>query len=75
MPRIARTHKTSRLTLELPQTLRDRLEGLRDEVMADSLTEVVRRALALYGHCVDARKAGSQVIIRGDEGDTVIVFF
>lgn len=40
--------KKSRLNLEMSQSVRRRLESLRVRTEADSLAEVVRRALAVY---------------------------
>ncbi len=47
MPRLAKNVGTRRLNLELTDQVRDRLELLRDEMGADSMTEVIRRSLAL----------------------------
>jgi len=75
MPRIAKTEPTSRLSLELAQKVRNRLEELRTEVGADTLTEVVRRALALYDHVVSAKKAGGDLVLKTDKGERAVEFF
>lgn len=48
MPRPASIQKRSRLTLELDVPVRERLETLRALTHAANVTEVIRRALALY---------------------------
>ena len=65
MPRIARAVATSRLTLEMAQSVRDRLEHLRDRTEADSLAEVVRRALAVYDVLWDEKAKGNRVMLEG----------
>jgi len=55
--------------MELPERLRHRLEQLRVIAEADSITEVVRRALALYDVLMSAMKErGEKVILRGADG-------
>jgi hypothetical protein len=68
MARLAKNQSTKRLTLELNETVRDRLEELRDEVKADSLTEVIRRALALYDYAWLMKRRGRTLCFR-DERD------
>jgi hypothetical protein len=48
MARPASVHEKKRLTLELPAPVRERLDQLRERTGAESVTEVIRRALALY---------------------------
>jgi len=75
MPRLAKNQPTSRLNLELAQSVRTRLEELRDEVGADTLTEVIRRALALYDYAIRARNNGSQIVVRNPKGEQAVEFF
>ena len=75
MPRIAKNRPTSRLNLELSQAVRDRLETLRDEVDADSITEVIRRALALYDHVWTKRREGYELALVGPKGQKKTVEF
>ena len=42
------------------------MERLRDETEADSLTEVIRRALAVYELLWDQRKEGWETVMRRD---------
>ena len=48
--------------------MRDRLERLRNETDADSLTEVIRRALAVYELLWQYSNAGAQTIVRQPDG-------
>lgn len=48
MPRPASNETKTRLSLELPERVRERLERVRVMSEADSLTEVIRRALSIY---------------------------
>lgn len=76
MPRLAKKQMTKRLTLELNEKVRNRLEELRDEVGADTLTEVVRRALAVYDFVVTAKhRDGASLVLRGKDGEQVVEFF
>ena len=56
-----------RLNLDMPQTVRVRLESM--SVRADvSMSEVIRRALATYDAMLDAQDRGGEVIIRESDG-------
>ncbi len=69
MPRRASAEPKIRLNLELPERLRGRLEQLRVMSEADTITEVVRRAVALYDAMMSAMKErGEKVILRGADG-------
>ncbi|HVW24137.1 MAG TPA: hypothetical protein VHC69_02135 [Polyangiaceae bacterium] len=52
--------------MELTERVRDRLERLRQQTEADSLTEVIRRALTLYDMVVN--DSNGRVVIRSKEG-------
>ena len=69
MPRRASAEPKVRLSLELPERLRGRLEQLRVMSEADTMTEVVRRAVALYDALISAiRGRGEKVILRDADG-------
>ena len=53
-----------RLNLEVSPTVRDRLEYLQKESEAESMTEVIRRALAVYELLLAHRGAGGEVLLR-----------
>ena len=75
MPRIAKSRPTRRLNLELSEAVRDRLEELRDEIGADSITEVVRRALSLYDYVWTQNQEGNEIVLRGEDKESVVEFF
>lgn len=68
MARPARKKKKERLNLDLPEGAKLRLERLRDSTHADSLSEVVRRALAVYELVSRENIEGSKFIIRSEDG-------
>lgn len=68
MPRIKRKIPKVRLNLDLPQTLKDQIEQLRYASHADSLSEVIRRSLAIYDYLVTENSAGSTIIVRHKDG-------
>lgn len=55
--------------------MKDRLEEMRDEVGADTMTEVVRRALTMYDFVMTRKRAGSNIILRDKQGEQSIEFF
>ncbi len=63
------------LNLYMNETTRSRLEKLREETNADSLSDVVRRALAMYACLLRETEDGSIVIIRhGDDREKELIF-
>lgn len=71
MTRPARKKPTSRLTLELAQAVRDRIELLKDRTEAESISEVIRRALAVYELLWTQREKGNRVVIEGESGSKI----
>ena len=68
MPRLRREPKV-RLNLDIPEAVRERLDRLRELSEADTLTEVIRRALAAYEVLLTNSHAhGSRIIIRDPDG-------
>jgi hypothetical protein len=65
MPRPASSDDKVRLHLELPRRLRERLDALRALTEADSVTEVIRRAIAVYDVLVTRRE---RVLLRSSDG-------
>jgi hypothetical protein len=68
MPRIAKTTKSRRLNLETSEPVRERLEHLRERTDADSLAEVIRRALAVYDFLWSEREKGGRIVVKDDQG-------
>ena len=67
MPRIPLDETKVRLDLNISERLRARLLRLRTETEADSLTEVIRRAVAAYEVLVAVRDNG-RIILRAKDG-------
>ncbi|MBU0718263.1 MAG: ribbon-helix-helix protein, CopG family [Planctomycetes bacterium] len=73
MPRIAKNVPTRRLNLEMSEAVREALENLRDTTDADSLTEVIRRSLAVYDFLWAEKKQGGKITVKGPAGEKEIV--
>lgn len=69
MPRPKQEQEKRKLTLELSLPVRERLTSLQQRSEADSLTEVIRRSLALYDLLLAARDNGEEIIIRSSAGE------
>jgi metal-responsive CopG/Arc/MetJ family transcriptional regulator len=57
-----------RLNLDMNTDVRDRLDELRDRSNADSRSELLRRALAVYDLLVTNEIEGGVAIVRGANG-------
>jgi hypothetical protein len=57
-----------RLSLEMAPEVRELLEDLKKRTNADTLAEVVRRALGTYDYLWAEKAKGARVIFRGAEG-------
>ena len=73
MPRIPKKTKVKRLNLELASKVRARMELLRDETGAHSLTEVITRSLAVYDYLWEQKNAGGKLLIQDSEGTREVV--
>ena len=56
----------ARMTLQLPDRVRERLEHLKDVSDAASISEVIRRALAVYEMVLDEDVSGGKVLFERD---------
>ena len=65
---MAKTPAKQRLNLEVAASVRERLESLRRSTEAESLTEVIRRALAVYEFLVKHKKNGARLIVEQRNG-------
>lgn len=74
MPRPKRTTPVSRLTLEMAEPVRQTLEELKDTTQADSLAEVIRKALAVYGYLLQEKRHGGRVVVKKDGDEKEVVF-
>ena len=73
MPRPSRAQPTSRLTLDLAEPVRQMLDKLKEDTVADSLVEVVRKALAVYAFLHDAKQKGCVIVVRNDNTEREVV--
>ncbi|KYF80443.1 hypothetical protein BE20_24815 [Sorangium cellulosum] len=70
MSRQASKEAKVRLNLELPERVRERLERVRELSEADSLTEVIRRALSVYDALLTTtHDEGGKVVLRSADGN------
>lgn len=71
MPRTARSPSEGRvrIQLEIPEKAKARIERIRALIEADSLTEVIRRAITLFDMVTDAVKnRGATLVLREKDG-------
>lgn len=69
MPRPASKEAKVRLNLEIPERVRERLVRVQELSEADSLTEVIRRALSVYDALLTTvRETGAKVVLRDPDG-------
>jgi hypothetical protein len=73
MARIPRAVPTSRLNLEMTEDSRKKLEDLRTLTNADSLSEVIRRALAVYDFIWQEKASGRKLLVKDSEGERELV--
>ena len=62
------TSKPSRLTLELPEKTKARLENLKVKTEATSSAEVIKSALRLYEAVISEVEAGNSFMVREPSG-------
>ena len=58
-----------RLNLAITPAVRDRIDRLQELSEAETITEVIRRAVSLYEELLQARLAGSKIMIEHKNGD------
>ncbi len=69
MPRPASKDAKSRLNLEIPERVRERLERDQNLSGATSITEVIIRALSVYNALLTTvHETGAKVIVRKPDG-------
>jgi hypothetical protein len=57
----------------MPTAVRKQLEALRDRTQADSLAEVIRRALAVYDFLHSEKEKGGRLVVQDDAGERELV--
>jgi len=73
VPRIAKKTPKKRLNLEMDERVHQKLVNLRDLTEADTMVEVIRRALAVYEFLWAKKREGRQLIVRGN-GDEIELY-
>ena len=73
--RQARTQPKIRINLDMHEEVKAQLEDIRDRTNADSMGEVVRRAVALYGFLLQEKQKGSALRMRNPDGSEVELVF
>ena len=73
MPRTPRKQAGSRLNLELSDEARQKLETLRKQTDAESLVDVIRRALTVYDFLWNAKNEGGTLIIRSNHREREVI--
>jgi len=59
----------------MPIPVREELELLRTKTHADSLGEVIRRALSVYQYLVDEKANGARIVLETGAGQREVQFF
>lgn len=73
MNRIRNGESVTRLHLELSSSTRQRLEKLKTTTQADSLAEVLRRALIIYEFLWLERSNGSRIVVKDSASEKEVV--
>jgi uncharacterized secreted protein with C-terminal beta-propeller domain len=74
MTRPKHTEEKVRLNLDLPKSIRERIERVRTMIEADSLTEVVRRSISLFEALIEFKSEGARIIIRNKNGSEIEIY-
>ncbi|WP_269764923.1 ribbon-helix-helix protein, CopG family [Burkholderia ubonensis] len=74
--RPARKQPKVRLNLDMSVQVKEQIEALRDRMHADSMSEVIRRALAVCDFVMTQQEQGATVVLRSVDGtDTRLPLF
>lgn len=73
---MAKNGKTvKRLNLALRQEVHDRMEYLMEETEAETITEVIKKSLAVYDYLLTQKKSGAKLIIQDEKGQREVILF
>lgn len=75
MARIRIDRNKVRLQIEMTELVREQIESLRDKTQADSLSEVIRRAIAVYGFIFNEKNRGCAIIAKDSDGSEKELMF
>lgn len=73
MPRPASHEARVRLNLDLPVSVRERMDHVREMSEADTISEVIRRSLAVYEALLDITHGGAKIVTRRRDGTETVV--
>lgn len=73
MPRPASHEARVRLNLDLPVSVRERMDHVREMSEADTISEVIRRSLAVYEALLDLAHGGAKIVTRRRDGTETVV--
>lgn len=74
--RPARKQPKVRLNLDMSVEVKEQIEALRERMHADSMSEVIRRALAVCDFVLTQHEQGATVVVRASDGtDTRLTLF
>ncbi len=69
MPRVKNKLSKKRLKLEVPERIAERLADLKAETESDSMSEVIRKSLAVYDHLWTKRlEDDAKIVIKYPDG-------
>lgn len=69
MAQEAENEKRTRIHMEVPERVRERIRTLQELSGADSITDVIRRALSVYDAVLTiSRVQGRKLIVRDSDG-------
>ena len=57
------------------EAVKSQMESLRDRIGAETMAEVVRRALAVFDYVVEERESGAKILVERDGNTTEIAVF
>lgn len=64
MPRPQARRESKRLNLVISHDLHSKVESVQESIGADSVTEVLRRSLAVYFKLLEEESAGAEIVVR-----------
>ena len=62
-----------RLNLAIKPEVRSRMDALCSETSAETITELIRRSLAVYDYLWTQKKSGAKLIVQDENGQREIV--
>jgi len=67
------TEKRIRLSLDVPEKVRTKIEELAEASGATSGAEVIRRALSLYSLALEHASEGGRIVFRNPDGNEEVL--